>query len=332
MNVSCKKIILILSVIAIQSRAETTVDVMSPIEPLPLATEKLDPEKVELGRQLFHEPKLSRNNTVSCASCHNINSSGADNLRSAIGVGGAVGPINTPTVFNSRFNFKQFWNGRAASLEEQAGGPVENPIEMGSVWKDVIAKLAVDERYKKQFLSVYKSEVPTPQQVKDAIATFEKTLVTPNSRFDRYLRGESEILTELEKSGYRKFKSFGCVSCHQGVNIGGNMFQTMGVMGNYFKDRGTPITEADLGRYNVTKDEADRFVFRVPSLRNVELTSPYFHDGSAKDLNQAVQVMVKYQLGRKLKVTDVESIVAFLKTLTGERRFNRLPASLKEAK
>lgn len=273
--------------------------------------------KIDLGKKLFEDKALSQNNSVACMNCHNLHHGGVDGLVKSIGVSGAIGDINSPTVFNSGFNFRQFWDGRARTLEDQIDGPINHPNEMGSNWADVVQKLKADAQYMNSFAKVYSDGI-TPENIKNAIATFERTLVTPNSRFDRYLRGDVKAISELEKSGYQKFKSYGCIACHQGMNVGGNMFQTMGVMGNYFADRGTPITDADLGRYKVTKNESDKYVFRVPSLRNIELTAPYFHDGSAKTLEQAVLVMAKYQLGLKLSSEDVKAIVAFLKTLTGE--------------
>jgi cytochrome c peroxidase len=197
---------------------------------------------------------------------------------------------------------------------------------MGATWDMIVARLSESSDYIQKFNRQYRDGIKK-ENIKDALAAFERTLITPNSRFDQYLKGNAVAITELEKLGYQKFKSFGCVACHQGINIGGNMFQTMGVMGNYFKDRGTPITDSDLGRYKVTKEDNDKHVFRVPSLRNVELTAPYFHDGSAPTLDKAVGVMAKYQLGRKLSNSDIKAIVAFLKTLTGE-----LPKSLKDVK
>lgn len=288
-----------------------------PIFPLPPAPQAAGP-KFELGQALFHETKLSRDNTVSCATCHDLQKGGVDGLRVSKGIGGHSGAINAPTVFNSALNFRQFWNGRAKNLEEQVEGPIHNPDEMGSTWDDVVAKLKADERYRSLFKDAY-GEAPSERRVKDAIAEFERSLVTPNSRFDRYLRGEKNVLTAQELRGYDKFKSYGCIACHQGVNVGGNMYQTMGVMGDYFKDRNTPITDADLGRFTVTGKPADRHVFRVPSLRNIELTAPYFHDGSAKTLPQAIDTMARYQLGLKLNKTDNDAIAAFLKSLTGER-------------
>lgn len=287
-----------------------------PIKPLPLKL-TLDARKVELGKALFHDKRLSKDNSIACASCHDLAKGGADGKPTAIGIGGQVGPINTPTVLNSSFNFRQFWNGRAATLEEQAAGPVHNPGEMGSNWDEVLAKLRQDAALVGKFTAVYKDGLK-PANIQDAIATFESSLVTP-SRFDRFLRGDLKAINENEARGYQLFKTYGCVACHQGVNVGGNMYQQFGVMDEYFKVRGKPITEADLGRYAVTKLESDRYVFKVPSLRNVELTAPYFHDGATRTLEEAVDVMFRYQLGRSAPASDKSLIVQFLKTLTGEK-------------
>lgn len=286
-----------------------------PIKPIPLEV-KLDPKKVALGEKLFNDKRLSRDNSLSCASCHNLSAGGIDGSPSSVGIGGAKGPINAPTVFNSALNFRQFWDGRANSLEEQAAGPIHNPKEMGSNWVEVLGKLKQDAALVAQFKEVYPDGLQA-KNVQDGISTFERTLVTPNARFDKYLRGDKNAINADELKGYELFKKYGCVACHQGVAVGGNMFQTFGVMGDYFAKRGNP-TEADLGRYNVTKNEADKHVFKVPSLRNVALTAPYFHDGSAKTLNDAVAVMFKYQLGRSASQQDRDQIVMFLRTLTGE--------------
>jgi len=286
-----------------------------PLKPLPEKL-NLDGRKVALGRILFHDKRLSKDNSLACASCHDLGKGGVDGRQTAIGIGGQVGPINTPTVLNSSLNFRQFWNGRAATLEEQAAGPVHNPGEMGSNWKEVLGKLGQDKKMISQFDSLYGDGLQ-PANIQDAIATFERSLLTP-SRFDRYLRGDGSAITEEERTGYQLFKNYGCVARHQGVNIGGNMFQTFGVLGNYFEDRGK-LTDADLGRYAVTKRESDRYVFKVPSLRNVELTAPYFHDGSAQNLEAAVDVMFRYQLGRTAPAADKASIIKFLKTLTAEK-------------
>jgi cytochrome c peroxidase len=286
-----------------------------PITPIP-DTFPISPKRAGLGRQLFSDPRLSANGEVSCASCHDLRKGGADGARRSPGIGAQLTPVNTPTVLNSSLNFKQFWDGRVDTLEELIDVVVENPVAMGSKWKDVVAWIAKDHKYAPAFAASYKGGV-TKANIIDAIAAYGRTLTTPNSRFDRYLKGDADAISEVEKAGYRKFKEYGCVACHQGVNVGGNMFQTFGAMGDYFKDRGSP-TRADMGRYNVTNDEADRHVFRVPSLRNVALTAPYFHDGTAATLEQAVDVMFKYQLGRKAPKEDKDQIILFLHTLTGE--------------
>ena len=285
------------------------------LKPLP-AVPALAPDKVELGRQLFNEPRLSANNTLSCASCHQLAAGGADNKPFSIGFDGRPVELNTPSVLNASLNFKQFWNGRVDTLEAQVEQVVISPVEMGSDWKTVVQNLSALPAYQSAFTQAYPDGV-TAANVQNALATYERTLLTPNSRFDQYLLGNTEILTTQEKYGYQRFKDYGCIACHQGVNIGGNMFQKFGVMGDYFKARGNPV-ESDLGRYLLTKDEEDRHVFKVPSLRNVAVTAPYFHDASAKTLEAAVDVMFKYQLGRNPSKEDKDLIIQFLKTLTGE--------------
>jgi cytochrome c peroxidase len=285
-----------------------------PIQPLTQPAE-LETDKVKLGGRLFHDPLLSSDGTISCSSCHDIANGGDDGKARSVGVGGAIGGINAPSVLNAGNNFVQFWDGRAATLEEQAGGPLTHPKEMATTWAAVIAKLEANKGYADAFSKTFSNGV-TEANVRSAIAAFERTLVTPSSRFDRWLEGDKSALNADETAGYERFKTAGCIACHQGRNVGGNMFQRFGVMGDYFADRGNP-TEADLGRFNVTKADSDRHVFRVPSLRNVELTAPYFHDGSAATLPDAVHVMAKYQLGRPLPEPEVTQIVLFLKTLTG---------------
>ena len=285
------------------------------IRPLPEQTFQ-DPRKVALGRELFHDPRLSHDDTLACASCHVLAMGGTDRVARSIGIGGAVSAVNAPTVFNSGFNFVQFWDGRAATLEDQIDGPIHDPGELGSNWAEILRKLRRDPDYMDAFEDIYRDGLHL-DNVKDAIATYERSLVTPNARFDKFLRGDDDAIAEQEKIGYQRFSSLGCISCHQGLNVGGNMFQEFGVMGDYFADRGG-ITEADYGRYNVTGEDEDRYVFKVPSLRNVALTAPYFHDGSAQTLREAVRVMGQYQLGRNLQADEIASLVAFLNTLTGE--------------
>ena len=284
-----------------------------PLKPLPLEV-KLDAKKVALGARLFGDVRISKNNDVSCTSCHNFTlSGGADSRQRSIGTGGAKGPIQSPSVLNVDLNIAQLWDGGAVSLENQINKVIKNPLVFNSTWEVVLGKFQQDESIKTAFAASYK-EGMNEKTFADAIATFERSLITP-SRFDRYLRGDPNAISTEEKRGYEKFKTYGCVACHQGMGVGGNMFQQFGVLGNYFKDRGN-VTKPDLGRFNVTNDPADRHVFKVPSLRNVEYTAPYFHDGTAKTLNDAVDVMFKYQLGRTAPTEDKELIVKFLKTLS----------------
>ncbi len=290
---------------------------LEPFQPLP-GSVVLDAGKVALGKRLFLDARLSADDTISCASCHDLAHGGVDNRHRSIGIHGNVGTINAPTVFNSGFNFVQFWDGRAPTLEAQIDGPVNNPLEMGANWPQVLGKLQTDADYRKQFAKLYPDGL-TADNVKDAIATFERSLITPDSRFDRFLRGDSTAMDATEQRGYELFQSYGCSSCHQGINVGGNMYEKMGLMGDYFADRGG-ATEADNGRYNVNRDDESMHEFKVPSLRNVALTAPYFHDGHAETLEQAVVIMAKYQLGRSMPSDDVHAVVAFLHCLTGELR------------
>lgn len=275
----------------------------------------LDVATVELGRQLFNEKRLSVNDSLSCASCHQLATGGGDDKPFSLGFDGKPVKLNTPTVFNASLNFKQFWDGRVDTLEAQIEQVVISPVEMGSDWKTVVDNLTAMPQYQAAFSQVYPDGV-TAANVQNALATYERTLLTPNSRFDQYLLGNTDILTIEEKYGYQRFKEYGCIACHQGMNIGGNMFQKFGVMDDYFKGR-TPA-ETDLGRYLVTHDEEDRNVFKVPSLRNVAVTAPYFHNASAKTLEEAVDVMFRFQLGRVPSAEDKDQIIKFLKTLTGQ--------------
>ena len=286
-----------------------------PIKPIPGDT-VFQAEKVALGRLLFHDLRLSKDKTVSCASCHDLASGGDDGLPVSIGVGEAAGSINAPTVFNAAFNFKQFWDGRANSLEDQIDGPVQSALEMASLWPDVVAKLYQDDTYPALFDAIYADGI-NRANVKNSLAEFMRSLTTPNSRFDRWLGGDESALDTQEKRGYALFKHYGCVSCHQGAAVGGNMFQVFGVLNEYFKRRGN-ITEADMGRFNVTGNEADLHAFKVPSLRMAAHTAPYLHDGSAATLRDAVDIMFEFQLGREAPDEDKDAIVAFIKTLPGE--------------
>jgi cytochrome c peroxidase len=234
----------------------------------------------------------------------------------SIGVGGAEGPINAPTVYNAMFNLAQFWDGRATDLQDQAGGPVENPIEMAATFPNVIAKLNQDEAFKAEFEAVYPQGF-TKETITDAIAEFETTLVTPGSPYDNYLEGDQEALTDAQKRGLELYAKHGCAMCHVGEAMGGQSFEKMGRYVDYFADRGGEITEADLGRYNHTGEEKDKHKFKVPVLRNVEVTFPYFHDASTSDLGEAVRVMANVQMDKDLSQSEVDDLAAFLESLTG---------------
>ncbi|MDR2164084.1 MAG: cytochrome-c peroxidase [Zoogloeaceae bacterium] len=296
---------------------ESRPHLIRPDEPLlPILKDKrLDERKIALGRALFHDVRLSHDNTISCAFCHDLARGGVDHLPRSFGVGGEEGAINTPTVYNASLNFRQFWDGRAASLEEQVDGPLHNPVEMATSWGEILPRLRHDEKLAAQFQAIYDA-APSPDNVRDALAEFERSLVTP-SRMDRWLLGENDALNSRELKGYRLFKQYGCIACHQGANVGGNMYQRFGIMKDYFENK-KKTTSADMGRFNVTGREEDRHVFKVPSLRNITLTAPYFHDASAVSLHEAVSSMGYYQLGVDLPQEDVQAIVIFLYALTGD--------------
>ncbi len=288
-----------------------------PIEPLPaFADLELDMNKVELGRRLYHDGILSGDGSVSCASCHAVEAGGAEPRPTSIGILGQIGPINSPTVLNSSFNVAQFWDGRAEDLVAQAQGPVENPMEMGGSFPVVIERLEGEEWYAERFAANYDDGV-TQLNIADAIAEYERSLVTP-SPFDAYLAGDDTAISAEAQAGWETFQDVGCMSCHQGAALGGTMFQRMGLVNDYFEERGGELTEADMGRFNHTGEESDRHKFKVPTLRNIALTAPYFHDGHAETLPEAVRTMGHVQLGRDLDDTQVAQIVAFLDTLTGE--------------
>ena len=278
----------------------------------------VDIRKVILGDMLFHDTRLSADNTVSCATCHALNTAGVDNKQFSVGIKEQVGGVNAPTVFNAHYNFVQFWDGRAATLAAQAGGPPLNPIEMGHKSFDDICKvLSEDKAFEKVFMEVY-PEGFTEATITDAIQEFERTLITPNSKFDKYLKGDKNILTAEEINGYDLFKKYNCATCHVGENLGGQSYELMGMRADYFGDRGTEITFEDHGRNKETKTERDMHRFKVPGLRNIELTGPYFHDGTKKTLEEAVIDMAKYEVGVNLTESETADIVKFLKTLTGE--------------
>lgn len=289
-----------------------------PIQPIAPAKVK-DAALVELGKKLYFDTRLSKSGFISCNSCHNLSMGGTDNLKTSIGHNWNKGPINAPTVLNSSMNLAQFWDGRAKDLAAQAGGPIANPGEMASNHALAVEVLQSIPGYVSEFKKVFGSETVTIEEVTKAIAAFEETLVTPNSRFDKWLKGDKKALTPAEQAGYALFKDSGCTACHNGVAVGGNSFQKMGVVEAY------KATSPAEGRVAVTKDEADRFAFKVPTLRNVELTYPYFHDGEANTLSQAVDTMGRIQLGKTFTAEENGKIVAFLKTLTGEQPSFKMP-------
>lgn len=289
-----------------------------PIQPVPAAKGQ-NPAMVELGKKLFFDPRLSKSGFISCNSCHNLSMGGTDNLKTSIGDRWQQGPINSPTVLNARLNVAQFWDGRAKNLQEQAGGPIANPKEMGFTHELAVDVLRSIPQYVNEFNKVFGSRTVDIGKVTTAIAAFEDTLVTPDSRFDQWLKGNQKALTAQELRGYQTFKTSGCVACHNGPNAGGASFQKMGVVEPY------KTANAAEGRVGVTGKDADRFLFKVPTLRNVELTYPYFHDGEAATLGQAVDVMGRLQLGKKFSEQEISDVVSFLKTLTGKQPDFKLP-------
>lgn len=289
-----------------------------PIQPIS-PPQQIDLGKADLGKKLYFDPRLSKSGYISCNSCHNLSMGGTDNIPTSIGDHWQQGPINAPTVLNSSLNVAQFWDGRAADLQEQAGGPIANPGEMAFSHTLAVTVLDSIPGYVREFKQVFGTDKITIDEVTAAIAEFEKTLVTPNSRFDQWLLGKADALTPDELAGYRLFKKSGCIACHNGPAVGGRTFQKMGVIEPYH------TRNPAQGRSAVTGKDADRFNFKVPTLRNVELTYPYFHDGAANTLTKAVDIMGRLQLGKKFTPRENNLIVEFLKTLTGEQPSFLLP-------
>ena len=286
-----------------------------PIQPLPLTVPFAQAE-VALGRRLYHDPRLSQDGSSSCATCHDLGLGGTDRKARSEGIYGQRGVANAPTVFNAVFNFRQSWDGSAADISEQIEAHLENPIVMALGWDSIMEKLASDREVVSEFQKVYPGGL-TRNSVQRALTVFTSSLITPNSPFDRWLRGNESAISEEAREGYQLFKDIGCIACHQGVNVGGNMFQALGRMDDFFAQEREPV-QSDLGRYNVTGRESDKYRFKVPGLRNVALTAPYLHDGSIETLEDAVRGMAHFQLGLELEEADVESIAAFLRTLSGE--------------
>ncbi|WP_018412137.1 cytochrome-c peroxidase [Methyloversatilis thermotolerans] len=313
-----KRILLAAAIAAASGVAVSQAFRDEPIKPI-RPPQNINLGMVELGKKLYFDPRLSKSGFISCNSCHNLSMGGTDNILTSIGDHWQQGPINAPTVLNSSLNVAQFWDGRAADLKEQAGGPIANPGEMAFSHTLAIGVLETIPGYVREFRQVFGTQKIDIDQVTLAIAEFEKTLVTPNARFDQWLLGRNDALSAQELAGYELFKSSGCVACHNGEAVGGASFQKMGLVEPY-----TSTSPAE-GRSAVTGKDGDRFNFKVPTLRNVELTYPYFHDGAANTLTEAVDVMGRLQLGRKFSADENARIVAFLKTLTGEQPGFTLP-------
>lgn len=294
--------------VAVSAPAIAAEELVKPIRP----PQQINLGKAELGKKLYFDPRLSKSGIISCNTCHNLSMGGTDNVQFAIGHRWAFAPVNSPTVLNSDLNVAQFWDGRAADLKEQAKGPIQAAGEMAMPHEVAVEVVASIPGYQREFNLVYGGNA-TIDKIADAIAEFEKTLKTPNSRFDQWLLGKKDALTADELAGWNLFKNSGCVACHNGENLGGTSFQKMGVVEPYKSKSGAE------GRAAVTGKDADRFNFKVPTLRNVELTYPYFHDGAVWTLKEAVDIMGRLQLGKRFTDKENAQIVAFLKTLTGEQ-------------
>ncbi|HTV24721.1 MAG TPA: cytochrome c peroxidase [Polyangiaceae bacterium] len=299
---------------AIESPAAGRDDLLSALPPAP----SVDPQRSALGMKLFDTASLSTDGSVSCSTCHPLARAGADGLVHSRGANGHETTLNTPTIYNVSFNFRFNWNGAYTRLEDALDAPIA--LTLGTTWSAIEEQLRAQPEWRMAFDAAYRDGVTTAN-IKDALARYIDTLTTPDARFDQFWRGDTDALTNEERRGYETFEALGCSTCHQGANVGGNMFQRLGVMHDYFQARvehgGPAPSAADLGRYQTTQQHADRHVFRVPSLRNVALTPPYFHDGSEPTLELAVAEMGYVQLGKRLSDEEVSLLVAFLKTLTG---------------
>ncbi|MBT8327730.1 MAG: cytochrome-c peroxidase [Bacteroidia bacterium] len=278
----------------------------------------ITPEKIALGKMLYFDNRLSKDSTQSCNTCHNLETFGVDNKSFSEGNDGELGERNSPTTLNAAFHIAQFWDGREPDVEAQAGGPILNPVEMAMPSEEAVtSRLSKIEEYKVAFAKAYPEDNSpiTYDNLKKAIGAFERTLVTP-SKFDDYIAGNNEALTNKEKEGLQRYIKAGCTTCHSGALLGGNMYQKFGLFGDYWEY--TKSDRIDGGKYEVTKKESDKYIFKVPSLRNIEKTGPYFHDGSVESLDDAISIMAKLQSNQDLNAQEVNSIKVFLYTLTGE--------------
>lgn len=278
----------------------------------------MNDDKVQLGKMLYNDPRLSKSSSISCNSCHNLSSYGVDNLPTSLGHKWTAGDRNSPTSFNAALHGMQFWDGRAADVEEQAKGPVLNPVEMATPHEAfAVERIASIKTYAELFAKAFPGETNpvTYNNIANAIGAFERTLLTP-SRFDEFMKGKGDALNEQEKKGLQTFINTGCITCHMGTTVGGNMYQKFGVKKDYWTL--TKSKKHDEGRFAVTKKAEDKYFFKVPSLRNIARTYPYFHDGSVWSLEEAIKIMGELQLDKKLSDAEVADMVAFLESLTGE--------------
>lgn len=275
----------------------------------------LNPDRVQLGRLLYQDPLFSQDNSLSCNSCHSLQKAGVDNLPRYIGMNKIVGTLNTPTVLNSKFNFRQFWDRRAENFTEVIDDHINDRTVFANDWETILQRINEKETYKKAFQKAYAQEKVTSDLAKDAISTFLDSLVTPDSPFDRYLNGDKAALSPDAIKGYELFQQYGCITCHEGINLGGNLFQRLGIYQEYYANRTT--VPSDYGLYNLTKKEEDKHVFKVPSLRNIELTGPYLHDGSVQTLEEMIEIMGVYQVGQPIPPFHVPYLVKFLQSLNG---------------
>jgi len=278
------------------------------------------PKKVALGEKMYNDKRISLDGTISCYTCHMLNEGGVSSktFRTSEGIYGQFGGVNAPTVYNACFNVRQFWNGRAATLQDQAAGPPANPVEMGDqTWDQIVERLRKDKALVREFNQLFPGEGLTQNTVTLVIAEFEKTLLTPNNAFDKYLKGDENAISEDAKKGYNTFKTLGCASCHVGVIAGGQSFERLGIYADYFADRDSCIAYCadDEGLKGFSGQECDQYKFKVPGLRNVALTAPYFHDGSIATLEDAVRAMAKYELNKELDEATIAQLVAFMQSL-----------------
>jgi len=291
-------------------------------KPLPQIAENKDnpitPEKIALGKALYYDTRLSKDENISCNSCHNLETFGVDNLATSPGDEGENGDRNSPTVLNAALHFVQFWDGRAKDVEEQAGGPILNPVEMAIPSEEfLIDRLSDIEEYQIMYAEAFPDEDSplTYNNTQKAIGVFERTLLTP-SPFDDYLNGDMKALNTQQKQGLEAFINVGCITCHMGVLLGGNMYHKFGIYDDYWKH--TKSENIDEGLSGVSGNETQKFMFKVPSLRNIEKTFPYYHDGSVAELDESIKIMAVTQLNKELTDEQISDIEAFLESLTGE--------------